>query len=256
MFENKFVVFKWAFRDFFTKEIVMPKVFGWEHITYLIIFLVIAIASLVLAKIFLKERKWQVLYIKVVAGLALLSNILCRIFVAIKDSNISHAFPYTICSLTSLLLPLAVLLGKENSNLYQGLWYLGLVGGLGTMLYPDFIGQNASVFYSCTITGLLHHSFDFLLCLAMWVFGWFRPNLKKCYFFPMIFCGYITVGAFAQHVLEINGSMLITKSVLEGTPINCWFILFVGTILIALFSLVYELIKKKCEKKQVVESKE
>ncbi len=223
----------------------MPKVFGWQHLTYLAIFFVLAILSLVLAKIYLKGRKGQTIFIKVLAGLTFVSNLICRIAVAVKDSNVAHGYPYTICSLTSFTLPLAVLFGKEDSNLYQGLWYLGLVGGLGSILYPDFIGQNQSIFFLATFTSLLHHSFVFVLCIAMLMFGWFRPNIKKFYYFPMIFSGYITAGAFAQHVLKIDGSMLITKPVLKGTPINCWFILCVGTICIVLVALVYELIKKK-----------
>lgn len=231
----------------------MPKVFGWQHLTYLAIFFVLATLSLVLAKIFLKGKRGQTIFIKVLAGLTFASNLVCRIAVAVRGSNIRHFYPYTICSLTSFALPLAVLCGKEDLDVYQALWYLGFVGGLGTLVYPDFIGQNQSFFYLATITGLLHHSFIFMLSIAMLMFGWFRPNIKKCYYFPMVFCGYITAGAFAQHVLEIDGSMLITEPILNGTPIDCWFILCVGSAGIALIALVYELVKKYILKKRPVE---
>ena len=229
----------------------MPKVFGWQHLTFLAIFLVLGTVSLILAKVFLKERKGQVIFIKVLAGITLISVILNRIFVAIHHSNIASLFPYTICSLTSFALSLVTIFGKENNNAYQALWYIGFVGGLSTLLYPDFIEQNISIFYPATITGLLHHGFCFLLTIALLLFNWFRPNLKKCYYFPMIFSGYITIGTFAQHVLKINGSMLITKPILNGTPINCWFILTVGTALVVLASLVYSLIKKSIETKKL-----
>ena len=168
----------------------MPKVFGWQHLTFLAIFLGLGALSLVLAKIYLKDKKGQAIFIKVLAGITLLSVILNRIFVAIRHGSATLLFPYTICSLTSFALSLSVIFGKENENLYQGLWYIGFTGGLATLLYPDFIGQNASLFYGATITGLLHHGFCLLLTIALLLFNWFRPNLKKCYYFPMIFSGY------------------------------------------------------------------
>lgn len=227
----------------------MPKVFGWQHLTFLAIFLGLGVLSLILAKVFLKERKGQVIFIKILAGITLLSVILNRIFVAIRHGSATSLFPYTICSLTSFAFSLSVIFGKENEKVYQCFWYLGFAGGLATLLYPDFIGQNASIFYGATITGLIHHGLCFLLAIAMLLFNWFRPNFKTCYYFPMIFAWYITIGAFAETVLKIGGSMLITKPVLSGTPINCWFILVVGSVCIALVSLAYDLIKKKLSQK-------
>lgn len=226
----------------------MSKVFGWQHLVYLAIVIVITIVGLILAKKYIKDKKWQMIFIKILAGLTLACNLGCRIAVIFHTGGVKYGFPYTICALTSFALPLAVLFGKENSNLYQGLWYLGMVGGLGTVIYPDFLGQNDSFFYPATFLSLLHHTFIMILCFAMVMFNWFRPSLKKCYYFPMIFSGYITIGAFVQHVLEIDGSMLITKPLLKGTPINCWFILVVGTVCVALVALVYELVTKKLKK--------
>ena len=78
--------------------------------------------------------------------------------------------------------------------------------------------------------------------------------------FPYDFFRIYTIGAFAETVLKIGGSMLITKPVLNGTPINCWFILTVGTLLVVLTSVVYYLLRKfitqkKFKKQQIEENK-
>ncbi len=232
----------------------MSKVFGWQHLTYLAVVVVVAVVGLVLAKIFIKDSKKQMIFIKILAGLTLVCNLGCRIAVIFHTGGVKYAFPYTICAMTSFVLPLAVLFGKGNSNLYQALWYLGIVGGIGTLVYPDFLSQNESFFYPATFLSMLHHTFVTILCFAMVMFKWFRPNLKKCYYFPMIFAGYITLGTFAQHVLGIDGSMLITKPILKGTPINCWFILVIGTACVALVALVYELIKKRSQAKNSIQN--
>ncbi len=227
----------------------MPEVFGRQHLTFIAIYVVLGVASLILAKLFLKERKGQTIFIKVLAGLTLFFNIGCRISVGYYFGR-KYVFPSTICSLTSILLPLIVLFGKENLQVYHGLWYIALVGGLASTIYADYVSQNPSIFYLPTITGLLHHAFILLLVVAMVLFNWFKPDLKKWYYFPMIFTGYITIGTFALHVLGIENAMSITVSIISGTPLNCWFILGVGTALEVFVNLIYTLIVKYIQKKK------
>lgn len=227
----------------------MPKVFGRQHLTFIAIYVVLGVASLILAKLFLKERKGQTIFIKVLAGLTLIFNIGCRLSVGYYFGW-KYVFPSTICSLTSILLPIIVLFGKENLKVYHGLWYIALVGGLASTIYADYVSQNPSIFYLPTITGLLHHAFIILLVVAMVLFDWFRPDLKKWYYFPMIFAGYITIGTFALHVLEIENAMSITVPIISGTPLNCWFILGVGTVLEIFVNIIYTLIVKYVQKKK------
>ncbi len=227
----------------------MPKVFGWQHLTFIAIYIVIGVTSLVLGKLFLKEKKGQAIFIKVLAGLTLFFNIGCRISVGYYFGW-KYVFPSTICSLTSILLPIIVLFGKENLKVYHGLWYIALVGGLASTIYADYVSQNPSIFFLPTITGLLHHAFILLMVIAMILFDWFRPSLKKRYYFPMIFTGYIAVGTFALHVLDIKDAMSIATPIISGTPINCWFILGVGTALEVTVTLIYELILKYIQKKK------
>lgn len=221
-----------------------PQIYGTEHLIFLAIYFVLVVVAMILAIKFLKTDKQKTIYIKILAGLVLINCLVCRIAVGVHDNNWTHALPYTICSMTNIVMPLVVIFGKPNMKVYQCLWYLGVVGGLGTVLYPDFIGQDSSVFAVRTISSLLHHGFAFLLCISMLAFKWFKPQLRYCYYFPMIFSGYIAFGALMIHKCNIYGSMLVNKSLLSGTPIDCWFILVVGTALIALLSLACELIRR------------
>lgn len=232
----------------------MPKVFGWEHLTFMGIYLLVGVALLIVAKKYLKEEKGQTIFIKSLAGATLICNILTRIGVGMTYGWVT-VFPSTVCSLTNFLLPIVVIFGKRNLNVYHALWYIGLVGGLGSTLYPDYISQNASVFFLPTICSLLHHAFIVLLCISMIMFNWFRPSLKKWYYFPMVFCGYITIGAFALHVLKIDNAMSITAPLIEGTPINCWFILGVGTALEVIVVALYEAIHHYYMKRKALTNK-
>lgn len=226
----------------YKKETSMPKIFGWEHITYLIIFVLVAILTIILAKKYLKTEKQQTILIKVIAVMLFMSVIACRIGIAIHNGW-KYFLPNTLCSLTSLLFSVIVIFGKPNMKIYHCLWYMALVGGIITLIYPDFIGQNESFFYLDTFTSFLHHSFCILLCVAMLYFNWFKPEIKKSYYFPMVFCLYIVWGLFDIKILKVHDSMSINYPLLSGTCLNCWFILTIGTILVVVFNLIIELIR-------------
>lgn len=219
----------------------MPKLYGKEHIIFLVVYFVVAITTLVLAKLFLKSKKSQLIYLRTLAGLTLLFNILCRIGVAIYEDPYEW-FPATVCSMTSFVLPLFVLIRKENSYLYHGVFYIAIIGGIATLLYPEFISQGPTIFQLNTFMGLLHHGTLFILAVSMLLFNWFRPSLKKSYVFPLTFACYIAVGAFAIHKLGLEDGMLINSPIVKGTPINCWFILTVGTAAVYLISFLYEIV--------------
>ena len=228
-----------------------PQVFGWQHLVYAAIFIVITVAMTVLSKIYFKTEKSQTIYIKAIAGALFVSVLINRFAIAASDGW-DHFLPNTLCGVTSVTFSIAVLLGKKDSKIYHALWYLALVGGLATMVYPDFLPQNESFFYINTISGLIHHSIDVLLCVALVEFGWFRPELKNWYVFPLVFSEYIVWGLFDMKVIGVSDAMCINKSILSGTPINCWFILFVGTALVIALCLVCEFFYRRKGHKQVI----
>ena len=129
-----------------------PQIFGWEHLTYLAVFIVFMIASLILIKIFVKSEKAKFITIKVVSALLLIFIVWNRIAIAVQYKSWTNIIPDSFCGMSSLVLALACLIGKKNNNVLHFVFYVAIVGGFLTMIYPDFIGQNHSLFYSNTIS--------------------------------------------------------------------------------------------------------
>lgn len=232
--------------------ILNPSLYGFEHLTYLAIYIIIFVATILLTKFFIKTEKQKTILLKTVAGLLLIAVLMNRISIIFKNDRITSFIPDTYCGLTSMLLSLFVLFGKPNLKAYHCLWYLGIVGGLGTMLYPDFIGQDSSFFYIPTISGLLHHSILFLLSVLLIQTKWFTPSLKNWKYFPIGFGCYVLYGLFLMDVLNLNSAMSIKTPLIEGTPLKWWFMLIVGTILVVCFEFVVDLIKNKKAKSKKV----
>ena len=222
----------------------MPKIFGWQHLTYLAIFIVVSALTIFLSKKYLKDSKSQTIYLKIVAGLILIFEILNRVFVAI-EKGWNLFIPNTFCGLSSLAISLLVLFGKPKMKVFQCFWYMAFFGGIITLIYPDFIGQAQSLFYPNTITGLLHHSFDIIICINLFMFGWFEPDLKNWYYFPMVFTSYIVLGTFELSVLGVESAMSINKALVGNGILTCWFIWSVGSVFIFLASFLYDYIKKR-----------
>ena len=194
-----------------------PEVFGWQHLTYIAIFVVLAVVSLVLIKKFVKDEKVLTIIIKSVAGALFLAILWNRISIAIKNSNALYLIPDTFCGLSSTIS------------------YLGGVGGLISIIYPDFLSQNPSFFYSPTISGLLHHTIMFYLVILMLLTKWFVPTLKKWAWLPLGLCCVMTYGLFLMSALGFSGAMNITYPLLKGTIFSWW---FTGILLIALSTLI------------------
>lgn len=147
------------------KENIFMKIFGWEHFVYLAVFIIISIVGLICAKKFAKTEKAQNIIIKI-TGIALFLSILAsRLSITFCSSNPQwhHMLPNQFCGMSSLVLSLAVIFGKKNNNVYHFVWFIALLGGILTMIYPDFLPQNPSFFYPPTITGMIHHSLSIVM---------------------------------------------------------------------------------------------
>ena len=229
-----------------------PEVFGLEHIIFLVIFIILTVVSLILIKKYVKTEKTQTIIIKVLAAL-LLGAIICnRICIALKNNNWTNLIPDTFCGLDSLLLSLALLLGKKNNAVLHFVVYLGFVGGLVTLIYPDFIENYPSIFDPLPFSGLLHHALALYLCILVQVIGWFTPDYKKWKNLVIGFMAYITLGAFLMFVLDNNSAFYINAPILDGTPLTVWVLAPIFAVGYALYMLAYELIKRKIQKNKTL----
>lgn len=226
-----------------------PQIFGWEHLTYLAIFIVFMVVSLILIKFYVKSEKAKLITIKVVAGLLLIFIVWNRISIAISNQSWTNIIPDSFCGMGSLVLALACLIGKRDNNVLHFVFYIAIIGGLLTMIYPDFIGQNPSIFYPNTISGLLHHSFAFYLCVLLLMLNYFTPNYKKWPNMIIGFMAYLTVGIFLMSVFGYDDAFYIYNPILSGTPLTVWLIAAIFAVVYIAFFVVYELVKRKLSNK-------
>lgn len=235
-----------------------PEIFGWQHLVYLAVCLVISIASLVCIKIFVKDEKKQDIIVRCIGGLLLAMIVWNRIAIAISNKNGWNLIPDSFCGMSSLVLALSCILGKRNNAVLHFVVYLALLGDILTVFYPDFIGQNPSFFYPNTISGLLHHTIGLVLCILLFMTGWFKPDWHKWPNLVVGFLAYITLGAFLISVLGYDNAFYINSPILSGTPLTVWVLAPIFAILYVVFMVCYYLISNKLsqKKKSKIEEKE
>ncbi len=225
-----------------------PTIFGKEHIIFLIIFFIVSIVSLILIYKFVKSEKAKFITVKIFALLLLCAIVCNRIFIAVTSNDWRKIIPNSFCGLDSLVLSLAILLGKKDNDILHFVVYFTFVGGLGTILYPTFIKTYDSIFHPITFSGLMHHALSLYICILVQVIGWFTPNYKKWKNLVIGFLAYITLGTFLIFVLGINTAFYINSPVIDDTPLTIWVIAPIFAVGYALYMLFYELIKRNIRK--------
>lgn len=173
---------------------------------------------------FVNDEKTKVLILKIVAGVLLVSVLTNRISIVFKYDTPEwfRLLPDSFCGMSSLVLSLAVLIGKRDNYVLHFVWFMALIGGGLTMFYPDFIGQAESVFYLPTISGIIHHTLAVYLVLLVLIFKYMTVTYKKWYCTLFGFTCYLTIGAFELSVFKLSDAFYINKPVLSGTPLTVW----------------------------------
>lgn len=223
------------------------KIFGWEHFVYLAIFLTLTIFGLICAKKYAKTEKVQHIVIKLTGITLFLSILASRLSITFCSSNPQwhYMLPNQFCGMSSLVLSLAVIFGKKNNNVYHFVWFLALLGGILTMVYPDFLPQNPSFFYPPTITGMIHHSLAIVMVIMLLIFNQIEISYKKWYCTFFGFTSYFAFGAFLIGALGYGDAFHIKTPILSGTPLNAWVMAPIYIILYGSIVLIIELIRKK-----------
>ena len=224
-----------------------PQLFGIEHILYIVITTVVAVVGLLLAKKYATSEKAQTLVVKGIAA---------ALFVAIMANRLSQVFRYdtvrwyciipdSFCGMTSLVLSLAVLLGKKDNVALHFVWLLGIFGGVSTVIYATFLDQDISFFYLPTISGLLHHSLSAITVVALFLFKQIRITYKKWYCTLFGFTCYLTVGAFLMHTFGMSDAFHIAEPLLPGTPLTAWVMAPMYAAAYAAILFIVEIVRKK-----------
>ena len=218
----------------------MPAIYGIEHVIYLMIVIGLMVLSTWLIKRYIKTDKQLRLIIRLIGVLLLIAITWNRISVSMLRSGFDEILPGTFCGTSSLFLAISAITLKKNHVIFHTLIYVGLLGGLLTLFYPEFIGQGSTFFYPMTISAMIHHTVMVYLALVMLMTGYVKPALKNWILLPIGLSFYMIYGLFLITELGYNDAMYIYHPILEGTPLN-WFVLgMLFLIAHAIFLWVWE----------------
>lgn len=227
-----------------------PKLYGIEHIIYIVVFFVVLAAVALIARFVAKTEKQQALLLRIVGGVLLASIVFNRIALAVWHENAVWLLPNSYCGMSSLLLAVFVIFGKPHNRTYDFLFYLEAFGGISCVFYPYFIGQGDSIFFAPTISGLLHHSVGFILCVLLVMCKWYTPSIKRWKEFPIGLSIYTLYGLFLLDVCGMTEAMQIDAPIIAGTPLKWWFILIVGSALLFVYLFCLEKYREYSAKKK------
>ncbi|TVP94360.1 MAG: hypothetical protein EA374_07040 [Acholeplasmatales bacterium] len=217
----------------------MPKVFGIEHGLYTLLTTLVMVGVLLFLRKEAKAGKLLDTWFRIGGGVLLAAIIWNRLSIAITRDNFSNLLPGSFCGASSLFLALGLLTLKRNHPFFHSVAYIGLIGGLITIIYPEFIGQGDSIFYPMTISGLVHHTLIVWFVVFMLIHGYIRPSWSMWHWYPIGLAFYMIYGLFLITVLGYDDAMLIHAPILSGTPLN-WFVMGWLVLLVhGVFMLIY-----------------
>ena len=230
----------------------MPQLYGWEHITYIAICLVLSAGAITCAKLFAKTEKAQILTMRI-SGTVLLAVIFANRMALVFEygtPNWLKLLTDSFCSTSSYVLGITLLVGKKNNNVLHFIWLIALVGGLATTFAPNFIGQNPSFVYPPTLLGLMHHTISVVVVIMMFMFKYVDLTYKKWYCTLWGFASYFAYGAFLMCVLGYGNPFYMVNPAIDNTPLTAWVIAPIYIVVYALILLTVELIRKRNKKTQ------
>ncbi len=229
-----------------------PQVFGKEHLIYIAVSILTAVAVCILTKRFARTKKAGDMVVKVSAGILFLIIFTNRMALVFEygDPNWQKLITDSFCSTSSYVLSLAILFGKKNNNVLHFIWLIALAGGTITTFYPNFIGQNPSFMYPPTILGMMHHTWSAIVVVLVFMNGYLTLTYKKWYCTLFGFTSYLAYGAFLMCVLKYSNPFYMTAPVIEGTVLTAWAMAPIYIAVYALIMLAVELFRHRRNKKE------
>ncbi len=228
------------------------EIFGLEHIIYFIVSLVLMTALTIIFKVFVKKEKMYIV-MKIIAGFGLVLMVIYRIIVSkSRNGTFLDFLPDTYCSMMGFIMPIIVLCFKPNTKVFQYAMFAGMIGGLLTLCYPDFIVYFDNIFNIHAFTGLLYHTnmlFMFIVAIST---GYFVPTFKNWTSVLTGLAFMVVVGEFGNSVLNQANNMYLNAPLISNTIFTWWFVGILFLILYTIILQIYEMITLKPNEWSVV----
>ena len=110
------IIFPVVYNENALQETIMePQLYGWQHLTFLALLVVVGGGLIILSHFFIKTEKQKMIFLKCVAAFLFVWIIINRISIAIRFNDPAMFIPNSYCGMTSLVLSIMVLLGNKNN---------------------------------------------------------------------------------------------------------------------------------------------
>lgn len=217
------------------------QVFGIEHIIYMIVAAIIMAGLIIVIKIFVPKDK-MFIPMKVTAAIGIVIMIIYRIVVSRSRSGTFLDFiPDTFCSMMGFIMPLTVLIFKPDTKIFQYAMFCGMLGGLLTLIYPDFLVYFDNIFNIHPFTGLLYHTLMLFMFLLAIITKYFVPTFKRWTSLPIGLAFMVVFAVFGNSVLGQSNNMYLKAPLLPGTPLTWWLVGILFLILYTIILQIYEM---------------
>lgn len=214
------------------------ELFCLEHILFMVVIALIMGLSIFLILKFVPKEK-MFIPIKILATIGLILIIIYRIVVAkSRTSTFIDFLPDTYCSMMGFIMPLVVLFFKPNTKIFQYALFAGMIGGLLTYIYPDFIVYFDTMFNIHPFIGYLYHVFMLFIFLIAIISKYFVPTFKNWISLPIGLAFMVVVGVFGNSVLNQSNNMYLNAPLIDGTFFT-WYI--VGILFLVLYTLIIQI---------------
>ena len=220
-----------------------PVLYGREHITYLVICLIVSLTVCIRSAKLVKTESAQNRLIKF-AGLLLFLTIFCnRLTLVFCEGEVNwlKMIPDSFCSASSYLLSLALLFGKRDNDILHFVWLPSLAGGLITTFYPDFLADYPSFMHPSTFLGILHHTMSSVIVILLLMFRYMTVTYKKWYCMMIGFAFYLALGTFLIFVCHYENPFYMLAPAIPGTPLTVWVI---APIYLSVYALILYCIER------------
>lgn len=166
---------------FFTLEMPEPHSFGWFHLLWLFILILVCVGGVFLANYKHSEKTLRLVLL--IAGIVMLAfELYKQIFyvgftmrdgVAVFDYA-WYAFPFQLCSVPMYLMIIAFFLkpGKVRDCILGFLAMFGLFGGLVTYIYPEQVFVSM---IGINLQTMIHHGTQ--IAVGVFLFAYYRKTL-------------------------------------------------------------------------------
>lgn len=224
------------------------ELFGLEHILYMVVASIIMALLLFVLIRFVPHKKIYI-PLKVFATVGFVIMIVYRIVVAkSRNSTFKDFLPDTFCSMMGFIMPIVILCFKPKTKIYQYAMFCGMIGGLLTFIYPDFIVYFDNIFNIHPFLGLLYHTNMLFMFLLAIISKYFVPTFKNWTALPIGLAFMVVIAVFGNNVLNQSNNMYLNAPLISGTPLT-WYL--VGILFIILYTIILQIYEmftlKKCD---------